>query len=575
MKSHRRSHSDESGWISTMTEETMGQGSLPSVVTNSSSLTKEDLLIDIPLGEDSSGTGASFLPEDHSRDGSSCATVKTKGRKTLAPASVACIVDQVLMTLQRARSEHQEENASSFGEKGTQEGFGTEQAKNEETAVNATPEGIDELKYSLKTYNNMGISTGDLDLLHRVEDFHRARFLRRQHGNSILPCGVFGLFQILSDLQLDLTWAEDAAWRRENGAVYLSWSDFVAIRKQTLQPTYFVYGMMFISTILLLVSFYLNDWEFAPVSVNPLFGPTPDVFFRMGALDRIAVVEEGEWYRLVAPMFLHAGLLHFALNTLVLFFVGSTVESRHGTAETILLFLLTAIGGNIASTLFMLPSISVGASGGIFGLLGVCLADIIINWDLLTLKNHYCDTLDPAHKSFPYVMALFWLVVEIIVNALLGFTPYVDQVAHIAGLVFGIGFGIPFLQWLRGSGFFGRASPMKHCLCGLVRFCLFTVTMGAFLTMMFLLMNNDGEPLCENCSYLSCVPFPFWEEKKWWDCDKCDLTIGKIDRFTPTTVVDLSCPGFGTIQVDLLETVVDRTLIQSNFSSYCREYCPV
>ena len=555
-----------------MSEDTMGQESLRNVTTASSTLAKQDLLVDIPLGEESSGTGASFLPEDLSRDGSSVVTVKTKGRakNKLTPASVAGIVDEVLVSLQRARNEDQDIYSPSIREEGDED----EEAVNEEKTVNATPDGLEELKHSLKTYNIKGLPSGDLTLLHRVEDFHRARFLRRQQGNSIQPCGSFGLSQFLSDLQLDLEWAEDAAWRRTNGKVYLSWSDFQAIHKQTLQPTYFVYGMMSLSTILLVVSFFLNDWEFAPVSVNPLFGPNPDVLFRMGALQRMAVLEEGEWHRLVAPMFLHAGLIHFTLNMLALFFIGGPVESRHGTAETILVFLLTAIGGNIASALFMSPLISVGASGGIFGLLGIYLADVLINWNLLTLTN-YRDILDPAYNGFPYGMVLFWLATDVLVNIVVGLTPYVDQFAHIAGLVFGVGFGVPFLQWWRGPGFFGTNSSRRLCICGIARFCLFTTTMAAFLTMMFLLMNNDNEPLCENCRYLSCVPFPFWQENTWWDCDKCDLTIGKINRFTPTTVVELTCPDFDTIQVDLSEADVDRTLIRESLPNYCREYCPM
>lgn len=570
MEFHRRFHSDESGWSSALSEENMGHESASNDTSDPSGL-----FVDIPLGEDSSVAGASFLPEDHSKDGSSAATLKTRGRaknRTLATASVAGIVDEVLISLQRARQEHEERFSPSIWEEETQAGQ-TEDA-DEDEIENAIEGGLEEPGYSFKPYNSKDVSSEDLELLHRVEDFHMARFLRRQQGSSIQPCCIFGLFRLLSDLQLDLEWAEDAAWRRNNEKVYLSWSDFQAIHQQTLQPAYFVYGMLALSTILLAVSFFLNEWESAPFSVNPFFGPSPDVIFRMGALDRKAVLEEGEWYRLVAPMFLHAGLIHFALNMLGLFFVGGTVERRHGTAETILVFLLTAIGGNMASTLFMSPSVSVGASGGILGLLGVCLADVVINWDLLTLKNHR-DILDPVYKSLPFGMALFWLMIEILVNILMGFTPYVDQVAHIAGVLFGVGFGIPFLQWLKGPGFFGTQSTRRICLCGLARFCLFALSMAAFLTMMFYLMNNDDKPVCENCRYLSCVPFPFWQKKTWWECDECDLTTGKIDRFESTTVVEFTCPGFDTIQVDLSDANVDRTLIQQNFSNYCREYCPM
>ena len=579
MNAHRRSSSggSESGWASTIATETLDRtyGSADNTSSNSNQnravstplnhdllIDNQDLLVNIPLSEEHSMTGAAFLPEDYSRDGSSAAASRYKKstkRYTLAPESVAGIVDEVLISLQRARQERQETASRPLSE--------------EDSVVNATPDGLKELKHSLKTYNRRGLPSSNEALLRRVEDFHRARFLRRQQS-SAKPWGIFGLFQFLSDLQMDLEWAEDAAWRRMNHKVYLAWSDFEAIHKKTRPPPYFVYMMMFVSCFMLVVSFHMNDWEFAPISVNPMLGPSPDVLFRLGALDRRAVIEEDEWFRLLAPMFLHAGLVHFALNMLALFFIGGAVERRHGTPETILIFLLACVGGNITSCLFLSPSISVGASGGIFGLLGVCLADILINLDLLTLRNHR-DVLDPAHKGFPYYTVMFWILVEVSLNVLLGFTPFVDQFAHVAGLLFGVGFGIPFLRWLKGYGFFGTVSPVYRCISGFARFALFTVTMAALFTMGYLLLQSDGEPLCEECRFMSCLPFPFWTNDTWWHCDDCDLTMGKIERYMPTTIVELTCPTAEVIRVDLLEANVDRKLIQESLSSYCRQHCPM
>lgn len=592
MKSHNRSHSggseSESGWASTISAETWDRttyannnndddadGNIDSEVSTSPInhdllIDNQDLLVTIPLSGDSSATGASFLPEDFSMGSSHHAAAMSSidhhidsltDTSTLAPESVASIVDEVLLSLQRARRELQERASRPIPE--------------EDTVVNATADGLHELKHSLKTYHRKGLSCKNEALLRRVEDFHKARFLRRQQSqNSAKPWGIFGLFQFLSDLEIDLEWAEDAAWRRKHRKVYLAWSDFEAIHKKTRQLPYFVYAMMVISSILLVVAFHMNDWEFAPVSVNPMLGPSPQVLFRLGALDRRAVIEDDEWYRLVVPVFLHAGLVHFALNMAALFFIGGALERRHGTAETILVFLLAAVGGNIASTLFMSPSISVGASGGIFGMLGVCLADIVINLDLLTLKNRR-DVLDPAHNGFPYGSVLFWLFIEVTLNILLGFTPFVDQFAHMAGLLFGIGFGIPFLRWLKGDGFFGVVSPIRRCIFGFARFCLFSVTMAALFVMAYLLLESDGEPLCEECRYMSCLPFPFWTQDTWWNCDDCDLTMGKIAQYLPTTIVELTCPSSEIIQIDLLEPNVDRTLIQQSLSSYCRQHCSI
>ena len=291
MKSHKRSDSgdeSESGWASTIDTESFDRTSsssesnlhkmVSSTPTNHDLLVdNQDLLVTIPLSDECSGTGSPFLPEDFSGEGWSAASRDTTltNPHTLDPESVAGIVDEVLMSLQRARRERQEMASRPIPE--------------EDTVVNASLAGLQELKHSLKTYNRRGLPASNEALLRRVEDFHRARFLRRQES-SAKPWGIFGLFQFLSDLQMDLEWAEDAAWRRMNHKVYLAWSDFQAIHKKTRQASYFVYSMMCISTLMVVVSFYMNNWEFAPISVNPMLGPSPDVLFRLGALDRQKVV---------------------------------------------------------------------------------------------------------------------------------------------------------------------------------------------------------------------------------------------------------------------------------------------
>jgi len=63
------------------------------------------------------------------------------------------------------------------------------------------------------------------------------------------------------------------------------------------------------------------------------------------------------------------------------------VEQCHGFAAAAILFIIPAVGGTILSAIFLPEYISVGASGGIFGLIGACIADICINWSLLFSKQ--------------------------------------------------------------------------------------------------------------------------------------------------------------------------------------------
>lgn len=62
--------------------------------------------------------------------------------------------------------------------------------------------------------------------------------------------------------------------------------------------------------------------------------------------------------------FLHAGIIHFVINMLALWFIGYAVEQSHGFFAAALLFILPAVGGTLLSAIFLPEYISVGASGG-------------------------------------------------------------------------------------------------------------------------------------------------------------------------------------------------------------------
>jgi membrane associated rhomboid family serine protease len=65
--------------------------------------------------------------------------------------------------------------------------------------------------------------------------------------------------------------------------------------------------------------------------------------------------------------------------------------------------------------------ISVGASGGIFGLIGACLADIYMNWGLLF--NKFVN----GKQNHGHIFVLLVLLMDIVVNSLIGLTPFVDN----------------------------------------------------------------------------------------------------------------------------------------------------
>jgi len=78
----------------------------------------------------------------------------------------------------------------------------------------------------------------------------------------------------------------------------------------------------------------------------------------------------GQWWRLITPIFLHADPRHFVSNSYALVLFGKEVERAFGRFRFLLAYLLSGVGGTAASFLFN-KNPAVGASGAIFGLVGM------------------------------------------------------------------------------------------------------------------------------------------------------------------------------------------------------------
>lgn len=379
---------------------------------------------------------------------------------------------------------------------------------------NARPRSLNELIKAIRNRKNTKI---DASLQRRLHDFERARHLRRDRFVSSPPWGILGLFAHLSGIRVDLQWAEQCALRRANGQNYVSWPDFVKENDSTYYRNYpiFIIALSLVSSIMMIYTMYLGNWEFAPLNVNPMVGPSPQALLNAGALNTYLLVVENQWWRLFAPLVLHAGIIHFAFNMFAIWFIGGPLEKIHGFYNISCLFIISAVGGNILSALFQPNVISVGASGGIFGLVGVCLADVFVNWDLVFLK---LEEKEDEKTTCNHVQVLFWLLFDVFINIIIGLTPFVDNYAHLGGLLYGIFYALPLVDRL-GIHFFGKLG-----FCFKFRNCslrLFGFVAGCFLLLAssLLLLKSDGNSSpCDSCRFISCAPFPFWTEDKWWDC---------------------------------------------------------
>lgn len=205
---------------------------------------------------------------------------------------------------------------------------------------------------------------------------------------------------------------------------YKAWFEFVDEKGTGRNRPWFTYIILLLCTAFLIASIGLNGWNVEPFSVNPMIGPSAETLVSMGAKSSLLIVQGREVWRLLSAMVLHAGLIHYLLNMLALWFIGSAVEQCHGFFSSMLLFVAPAVGGTLLSAIFLPQYITVGASAGIFGLIGACLADICMNWALLF--NSFVNG-DNRHRHTVVLLVLF---MDIVLNSLIGLTPFVDNFAR-------------------------------------------------------------------------------------------------------------------------------------------------
>jgi rhomboid protease GluP len=130
-------------------------------------------------------------------------------------------------------------------------------------------------------------------------------------------------------------------------------------------------------------------------------------------------IVEGEYWRLITPMFLHIGILHLTLNSLALYFLGNVVEKVYGSLRFFGIYMFAGFAGTLASFAFT-PYLAAGASGAIFGCFGALL------YFGLKQRNLFFRTIGND------------IIFIVMLNLVIGFVvPIIDNFGHIGGLIGG------------------------------------------------------------------------------------------------------------------------------------------
>jgi rhomboid protease GluP len=142
-----------------------------------------------------------------------------------------------------------------------------------------------------------------------------------------------------------------------------------------------------------------------------------------------SLIAQGEVWRLITPLFLHASILHIGFNMYALYLFGPGLERHFGHARFLALYFLSGFAGNVMSMIFS-PAPSLGASTAIFGLLG---AEGVFLYQNRKLFGSFARR------------ALTNIVLIAVINLAIGFSPGIDNWGHLGGLIAGTLFA-----WLGG-----------------------------------------------------------------------------------------------------------------------------
>ncbi|MDQ2855350.1 MAG: rhomboid family intramembrane serine protease [Acidobacteriota bacterium] len=216
-----------------------------------------------------------------------------------------------------------------------------------------------------------------------------------------------------------------------------------AYDNETIRFARAVLSRPYIFTIIFLIAnffLFLMMWRSSGMTGNTLWLFPGPVLVHYGAKLNSLIDQQHQWWRFVTPMFLHASLLHLLVNMYSLWMIGPYVEKLYGSAKFVFFWVVTGVAGVVASYLTVVgpgthwgggfifktqDAPSVGASGALFGLIGVLFVFGI------KFRNELPEGFKRAFGT--------GLLPVILINLFIGFMGrgFIDNAAHLGGLVCG------------------------------------------------------------------------------------------------------------------------------------------
>jgi rhomboid protease GluP len=183
--------------------------------------------------------------------------------------------------------------------------------------------------------------------------------------------------------------------------------------------------------------------------VHPLAASPYDLLLWGGNLTELSLGDQP--WRLISHMFLHGNIAHIVMNMVALAYIGIFLEAVIGSKLFIVSYFITGVVGGLISAYWNVNIVSVGASGSIFGLLGISLSLLLISKEKGLIQ-----------ALLPNILIIISCT---IVFGLFGFGHIpgrnnsafiIDNASHIGGLLTGILLGV-----VLGLSVFRKLSPLE------------------------------------------------------------------------------------------------------------------
>ncbi|XP_078692272.1 inactive rhomboid protein 1-like isoform X3 [Branchiostoma floridae x Branchiostoma belcheri] len=190
-----------------------------------------------------------------------------------------------------------------------------------------------------------------------------------------------------------------------------------------------------------------------------------------------------QFYRLWTSLFLHAGLVHLLMSVIFQMTILRDLEKLAGWGRIAIIYILSGIGGNLASAVFLPYQAEVGPAGAHFGVIACLFVEVFQSWQML---------------QAPW-RAILKLTIIVLVLFVLGLLPWIDNFAHITGFICGILLSFSFLPYIT----FGTFDKNRKRIQIIVSFLLFVAFFSGLVVLFYVRPLTD----CKGCEYVNCIPF--------------------------------------------------------------------